>query len=169
MRAGVDTLEHGTYLDDATLATMKRQGTWYVPTLSAGVHVTEQAAKPGAYPELVRGKAMELGPQAERSVAKAHAAGVRIALGSDAGPLPHGDNAREFVELVAAGLSPAQALQAGTLHAAEALGEAATIGSLEPGKSADVVAVPGDPLADIELTRKPSFVMKAGRIYLRPD
>lgn len=169
LRAGVDTLEHGTYLDDEALATMKRQGTWYVPTLSAGVHVTEQAGKPGAYPEIVRGKAMELGPQAKRSVAKAHAAGVRIALGSDAGPLPHGDNAREFVELVAAGLTPSQALQAGTINAAEALGEEASLGTLETGKNADVVAVPGDPLADIALTRKPSFVMKAGRIYVRPD
>lgn len=169
LNAGVDTLEHGTYLDDAALATMKRQGTWYVPTLSAGIHVTEQAATPGAYPEVVRGKAMELGPQAKRSVAKAHAAGIRIALGSDAGPLPHGENAREFVELVAAGLTPAQALQAGTIDAAEALGESASLGTLEPGKSADVVAVPGDPLADIALVRKPSFVMKEGRIYARPD
>lgn len=169
LRAGVDTIEHGTYLDDEAIAAMKRQGTWYVPTVSAGAYVTEQASAPGSYPEVVRAKAAELGPQAKRSVAKAHAAGVRIALGSDAGPLPHGDNAREFVELVGAGLTPAQALQAGTVSAAEALGESASLGTLEPGKSADVVAVPGDPLADIALTGKPSFVMKEGRIHVRPD
>lgn len=169
LRAGVDTLEHGTYLDDETLATMKRQGTWYVPTISAGVHVTEQAAVPGGYPEIIRPKAAELGPQAKRSVAKAVAAGVRIAFGSDAGPLPHGDNAREFVELVAAGVTPSHALQAATINAAEALGESANLGTLDPGKSADIVAVPGDPLADIALTRKPSFVMKEGRVYLQPN
>lgn len=169
LRAGVDTLEHGTYLDDETIAMMKRQGTWYVPTASAGAYVTEQAGVPGAYPEIVRPKAAELGPQSKRTLAKADAAGVRIAFGSDAGPLPHGDNAREFVEMVAAGVSPAHALQAATVNAAEALGQSADLGTLDVGKFADIVAVPGDPLADIALTRRPSFVMKGGRIYARPD
>lgn len=169
LRAGVDTLEHGTYLDDETIATMKRQGTWYVPTASAGAYVTEQAGVPGAYPEVVRPKAVELGPQSKRTLAKADAAGVRIAFGSDAGPLPHGQNAREFVEMVAAGVSPAHALQAATANAAEALGQSADIGTLDVGKFADIVAVPGDPIADIALTRRPSFVMKDGRIYAQPD
>jgi imidazolonepropionase-like amidohydrolase len=169
LRAGVDTLEHGTYLDDETIAMMKRQGTWYVPTASAGAYVTEQAGVPGNYPEIVRPKAAELGPQSKRTLAKADAAGVRIAFGSDAGPLPHGDNAREFVEMVAAGVSPAHALQAATVNAAEALGQSAELGTLDVGKSADIVAVPGDPLANIALTRKPSFVMKEGRVYVKPD
>lgn len=169
LRAGVDTLEHGTYLDDETIAMMKRQGTWYVPTASAGAYVTEQAGVPGSYPEVVRPKAAELGPQSKRTLAKADAAGVRIAFGSDAGPLPHGDNAREFVEMVAAGVSPARALQAATINAAEALGQSAELGTLDVGKFADVVAVPGDPVADIALTRKPSFVMKEGRVYVKPD
>lgn len=169
LRAGVDTLEHGTYLDDETIAMMKRQGTWYVPTASAGAYVTEQASMPGNYPEIVRPKAAELGPQSKRTLAKADAAGVRIAFGSDAGPLPHGDNAREFVEMVAAGVSPAHALQAATVNAAEALGQSAELGTLDVGKFADIVAVPGDPLANVALTRKPSFVMKEGRVYVKPD
>lgn len=169
LRGGVDTIEHGTYLDDETIAMMRRQGTWYVATASAGAYVTEQAGVPGAYPEIVRPKAAELGPQSKRTLAKADAAGVRIAFGSDAGPLPHGDNAREFVEMVAAGVSPAHALQAATINAAEALGQGAELGTLDIGKFADIVAVPGDPVANIALTRKPSFVMKEGRVYVKPD
>jgi imidazolonepropionase-like amidohydrolase len=169
LHAGVDTLEHGTFLDSEAIATMKRQGTWYVPTAAAVAYISEQAEVPGFYPDLVRSKIAGLRAQRRLSLGGAASAGVRIAFGSDAGPLPHGDNAREFVELVAAGLSPARALQAATVHAAEALGEIATLGTLEPGKAADIVAVPGDPLADIALTRKPSFVMKAGRVHVRPD
>ncbi|MCL1634014.1 amidohydrolase family protein [Luteimonas sp. SX5] len=169
LRARVDTLEHGTFLDDEAIAMMKRQGTWYVPTAAAIAYINEQAGVPGFYPEVIRAKIGGLLAQRRLSLDKAEAAGVRIAFGSDTGPLPHGDNAREFVELVAAGLSPAQALQAATVNAAEALGESAALGSIEPGKTADIVAVPGDPLADIALTRTPSFVMKDGRVYLKPD
>lgn len=169
LRAQVDTLEHGTFLDDEAIAMMKRQGTWYVPTAAAIAYISEQAEVPGFYPDVIRTKIAGLRAQRRLSLDKAEAAGVRIAFGSDSGPLPHGDNAREFVELVAAGLSSAQALQAATVNAAEALGESAALGTIEPGKTADIVAVPGDPIADIALTRKPSFVMKDGRIYLKPD
>lgn len=169
LRAGVDTLEHGTLLDDEAVATMKRQGTVYVPTLSAAAHLAEQVARPGAYPEIVRRKIDGLEDHRRAAFDRARRAGVRIAFGSDAGPVPHGDNAREFVELVDAGLSPAQALQAATIRAAEALGEEGALGTLDPGKLADVVAVPGDPTAQIALTRTPSFVMKEGRVYLAPD
>ena len=169
LRAGVDTLEHGSLLDDEAIALMKRQGTFSVPTLSAAAYLAEQVARPGAYPEPVRRKIGGLDGQRRASFDKARRAGVRIAFGSDAGPVPHGDNAREFVELVEAGLSPVLALQAATIRAAEALGEEGTLGTLDPGKYADVVAVPGDPIADIALTRKPSFVMKEGRVYLAPD
>lgn len=169
LRAGVDTLEHGSLLDDEAIALMKRQGTFYVPTLSAAAYLAEQVERPGAYPELVRRKIEGLERQRKAAFDKARRAGVRIAFGSDAGPVPHGDNAREFVELVGAGLDPVLALQAATIRAAEALGEEAALGTLDPGKYADIVAVPGDPIADIALTRKPSFVMKEGRVYLAPD
>jgi len=125
--------------------------------------------RPGAYPEIVRRKIQGVDAQRKIAFDKARRAGVRIAFGSDAGPVPHGENAREFVELVDAGLNPAQALQAATIRAAEALGETATLGTLDPGKFADIVAVRGDPTAQIALTRTPSFVMKQGRVYLAPD
>ena len=169
LRASVDTLEHGTALDDEAIAAMKRQGTVYVPTLSAAAHLAEQVDRPGAYPEIVRRKIQGVDAQRKIAFDKARRAGVRIAFGSDAGPVPHGENAREFVELVDAGLNPAQALQAATIRAAEALGETATLGTLDPGMFADIVAVRGDPTAQIALTRTPSFVMKQGRVYLAPD
>lgn len=165
IRAGVDTIEHGTHLDAATLALMKQHGTWLVPTAGAGQHLTEQAATHGAYPEVIRRKAASIGPLALGAVAAAHRAGVRIAFGSDAGAIPHGQNAREFSALVAAGLSPVEALQAATVHAAAVLGNA-RIGTLEAGKAADIVAVRGDPTVDITLTRAPTFVMKGGRVHL---
>lgn len=168
LRAGVDTLEHGTLLDDEAIALMRRNGTWYVPTLATAVYATQMASTPGAYPEIVRQKVAGLDRFRKAAFDKAVKAGVRIAFGSDSGPLPHGQNAREFVELVNSGLRPSQALQAATVFAAEALGESDSLGTLEPGKFADIVAVPGDPLADISLTAKPSFVMKQGQVYPIP-
>jgi imidazolonepropionase-like amidohydrolase len=165
---GVDSIEHGTFMSDATIAAMKKNGTWYVATISAGVFVGEKAKEPGYYPEIVRPKALAVGPQIQATFGRAYKSGVKIAFGTDAGVFPHGLNAREFSLMVEAGMPPMEALQAATVKAAELLGESATLGSLETGKFADVVAVPGDPIADIALTQEPSFVMKAGKVYRRP-
>lgn len=165
LAAGVDSIEHGTQLDDATIATMKRQGTWYVPTLGVLDFIAERSA---TFPPVVRAKIQAANANGHASMERAQRAGLRIALGSDAGVLPHGENAREFTSLVGAGLSPMAALQAATVNAAALLGEDERLGTLEPGKFADVVAVSGDPTVDISLTRSPSFVMQGGRVVVAP-
>ena len=126
------------------------------------------AKEPGYYPEIVRPKALAVGPQIQATFGRAYKAGIKIAFGTDAGVFPHGQNAREFQLMVEAGMPPMAALQAATVKAAELLDQSAALGSLEPGKFADVVAVPGDPIADITVTQRPSFVMKAGRVYRQP-
>jgi imidazolonepropionase-like amidohydrolase len=163
LAAGVDSIEHGTQLDDQTVETMQRLGTWYVPTLAVLGHLDERSA---GLPDLVRSKLKVAKERSRAALVRAHRAGVRIALGSDAGVLPHGENAREFIALVDAGLSPMQALQAATIHAATLLGQESQLGSLEPGKLADVVAVSGDPALDIASTLSPVFVMKQGRVVV---
>ena len=164
---GVTTIEHGTYMSDEVMALMKQKGTWYVPTIYAGRFVADKAAEPGYFPEIVRPKAQRVGAQIQQTFARAYKAGVRIAFGTDMGVGPHGDNAREFLYMVEAGMPPAEALRAATVHAAEALG-VDDIGAIEPGKRADVVAVPGDPLQDIGVVLKVGFVMKDGVIYRQP-
>jgi imidazolonepropionase-like amidohydrolase len=165
IEGGVTSVEHGTYMDDEIFALMKKHGTWYVPTISAGKFVAGKAEIDGYYPEIVRVKAARIGAQIADTFAKAYKAGVKIGFGTDQGVAPHGENAKEFGFMVAAGMPAASALQAATYNAAEALG-AADLGQLAPGFRADVVAVPGDPLADIALTTKVSFVMKDGTIYV---
>ena len=165
---GVDSIEHGTYMTDEVIALMKKHGTWYVPTISAGHFVAENAKQPGYYPEIVRPKALAVGPQIQKTFAKAYAAGVKIAFGTDAGVFPHGDNAREFELMVEAGMPAIEALRAATLGAAELLGESARLGTIERGKLADLVAVDGDPLADIAATRRVAFVMKGGVVHRQP-
>jgi len=162
---GVDSIEHGTYMSDATIALMKKNATWYVATLSAGAYVAEKAKMPGYYPEIVRPKALAIGPQISETFARAWKAGVKIAFGTDASVYPHGGNAHEFVLMVNAGMPAAAALQAATARAAELLDQADDLGSLGPGRFADIVAVPGNPLEDITMMEKVSFVMKDGRIY----
>jgi imidazolonepropionase-like amidohydrolase len=160
IRAGIDSIEHGTFLDDEALRMMRERGTYLVPTLSVRSGIAESK-----FPPLVQQKADVAMKAADGMVKRALAAGVKIALGTDAAVYPHGDNALEFVLLTNDGMSPAQALQAGTSVAADLLGMKAKIGSLEPGKLADVVAVPGNPLADIKVTQSVLFVMKEGTIY----
>jgi imidazolonepropionase-like amidohydrolase len=162
---GVDSIEHGTYMSDKTIALMIRKGTWYVPTLMAGAFVADKAKTPGYYPEIVRPKARAIGPQIASTFARAWKAGVKIAFGTDAAVYPHGQNAHEFVLMVNAGMPPAAALQAATVRAAELLDQSADLGSLEAGKFADIVAVPGNPVDDIALMEKVAFVMKAGKVY----
>jgi imidazolonepropionase-like amidohydrolase len=161
---GVTSIEHGTYMDEEIFALMKKHGTWYVPTIAAGRFVAEKAKVPGYFPEIVRPKAERIGALMQQTFSKAHKAGVKIAFGTDMGVGPHGDNALEFGYMVEGGMPPAQALQAATYLAAQVL-QVTDIGQIEPGLRADIVAVQGNPIEDIALTRKVAFVMKDGVVY----
>ncbi len=161
---GVDSIEHGTFMNDEDMKLMKEHGTWYVPTIIAGQFVMGKA-KEGWYPPQVARKAMEVGPIIMGTAGKAYKAGVKIAFGTDAGVYPHGENAKEFEYMVQAGMPPMFTIQAATLHAAQLLKHDKDFGSIEAGKYADVVAVPGNPLDDIKLMQKVNFVMKAGVVY----
>ncbi|MBL8516743.1 MAG: amidohydrolase family protein [Betaproteobacteria bacterium] len=165
IRAGVQTIEHGTYLDDEAMALMKEKGTWYVPTISAGRFVADKAKEGGYFPEIIRAKAEAIGPQIQGTFAKAYKAGVKIAFGTDSGVSPHGDNAKEFGYMVEAGMPALEALRAATLSAATVMGMEKQLGTLEAGKLADVIAVPGDPSKDINVMTKVEFVMKDGVVY----
>jgi imidazolonepropionase-like amidohydrolase len=162
---GVDSIEHGTFMDDADMKLMKEHGTWYVPTIIAGKYVEEMAAKPGYYPPQVAAKARQVGPVILATAARAYKAGVRIAFGTDAAVYPHGQNAKEFAYMVQAGMPPMYVLQAATTHAAELLHRSKELGRIAPGRGADVIAVPGNPLEDITAMQRVSFVMKDGVVY----
>lgn len=168
VKAGVDSIEHGTFMNRELMELMKKAGTHYVPTISAGKWVYEQAQKPGVYPDVVRDKALAIGPQIQKTFAEAHRAGVRVMFGTDAGVFPHGQNAREFQYMVEAGMPAMEAIQAATIVPARFLKIDDRLGSVETGKTADLIAVPGDPLADITLLQRVSFVMKDGVIYSEP-
>jgi len=165
VKAGVDSIEHGTFLTEATLRKMKKKGVYLVPTLFAGEWVGEKADN---YPPPVAVKARAAAAQMQATFAAAVKIGVPIAFGTDAGVEPHGRNAREFSLMVKNGMTPVQALLAATRNAADLLGVADETGSLAPGKAADVIAVAGNPLADIAATEHVVFVMKAGKIYRKP-
>jgi imidazolonepropionase-like amidohydrolase len=163
--AGVASIEHGTYMDDEVMRLMKKNGTYYVPTILAGNWVAEKAKIDGFFPELVRPKAAAIGPIINETFAKAYKAGVPIVFGTDTGVSAHGDNAQEFALMVQGGMPPMEAIQSATSVAARFLGISDTHGSLEGGKLADIIAVPGDPLADIRQMERVTFVMKRGKIY----
>lgn len=167
VRAGVRSIEHGTYMDDETIRLMKQQGTYYVPTIMAGKWVAEKSKVEGYFPDVVRPKAAAIGPKIQSTFAKAHSAGVKIAFGTDTGVSAHGDNAKEFEYMVEAGMSPMAAIRSATVVTAELL-ETDRLGVIEAGKLADIVAVKGDPIADITILQDMSFVMKGGEIFLRP-
>ena len=160
IRAGIDSIEHGTFLDDEALKMMQARGVYLVPTLTVRVGLAESK-----FPPLVQAKSDRAVAQQDAMVRRALALGVKIALGTDAAVYPHGENAREFALLVADGMSPAQALRAGTSVAADLLGVADRTGALKPGMAADIVAVPGNPFDDIKVTQSVVFVMKDGVIY----
>ena len=164
---GVTTIEHGTYMTDEVMSLMKQKGTWYIPTISAGRFVAEKAKQDGYFPEVVRPKAARIGALIQQTAEKAYKSGVKIAFGTDMGVGPHGDNAREFLYMVEAGIPAAVALQAATIRAAEVLG-ADDQGVIEAGKRADIVAVPGNPVQDIGTVMKVDFVMKDGKVYRQP-
>jgi len=169
VEAGIDSIEHGTYMTDEVIALMKQRGTYYVPTIYAGRFVADKSKIDGYFPAVVRPKAAAIGPLIQATFQRAYQAGVKIAFGTDQGVGPHGDNAREFIYMTeAGGMPPMVAFKAATIEAAKLLGVEKDTGTLEPGKYADLVALPGDPLADITLVLKPSFVMKGGVIYKQP-
>lgn len=163
--AGVDSIEHGTYLDDDTARLMKQRGTYLVPTLMAGREVVEKAKIPGYFPSAVVAKALAVGAIMGPHLRRAHDAGVKIAFGTDSAVSPHGWNAREFGLMVQNGLSPVEAIEAATVNAADLLGVSKDVGSIAPGKSADLVAVDGDPTQDVTRLEHVVFVMKAGAVY----
>ena len=164
---GVDSIEHGTFMDGEDMKLMKEHGTWYVPTITAGDFVAHKANVPGYYPPQVAAKAAAIGPLMLGAAGRAYRAGVKIAFGTDAGVYPHGENAREFELMVQAGMPPLFAIQAATVHAAQLLKHDKDLGSVTAGKLADVVAVVGNPLDNISLLKQMSFVMKEGVIYKR--
>jgi len=168
LRGGVDSIEHGTYMDDEAIALFKKTGAWYVPTISAGRFVGEKSKEPDYYSPLVRPKAAAIGPLIQSTFGRAYKAGVKIAFGTDAGVFPHGDNAKEFAYMVEAGMPPLAAIRSATLSAAVLLDQSATLGRVEPGYTADLIAVQGNPLADISQLQNMVFVMKDGVVYRKP-
>ena len=165
VRAGVSSIEHGTYMDDETMALMKQHGTYFVPTIIAGKSVADSAKKPGYFPPLVTPKALAIGPKIQGTFAKAYKAGVKIAFGTDAGVYAHGRNWLEFVYMNEAGMPALETIRAATLHAADLLGASDILGCIEKGKLADIIAVNGNPATDLSSMSKVKFVMKNGVVY----
>ena len=166
--AGVDSIEHGTLMDSEGMKLMRDRGTYYVPTLLAGAWVANKASIDGFFPELVRPKALEIGPQLKTTFSKAYQAGVKIAFGTDTGVSSHGKNAEEFYEMVNAGMPEIQAILSATKEASILLGHNATLGSITVGKFADIIAVSENPLENIRILEAIDFVMKDGDIYKSP-
>lgn len=166
IRAGIDSIEHGSFLDDEALDMMKARGTYFVPTLMAAQGLKERISD-GYVPPAIEAKARAAMAALDATVRKAIARNVKIAVGTDAAVYPHGRNAGELVRLVELGMSPAAALRAATSVDADLLGVAARTGTLETGKLADIVACPGNPLDDIRQVEKIRFVMKDGVVFRR--
>jgi len=167
IRGGVDSIEHGTFMDDEGIRLMKEHGTFYVPTLTAAKWVNDMAQDPTFFPEVIRPKALEVGPQIRKTLAKAYKAGVKVMFGTDSGVSPHGSNAQEFALMVEAGMPPMQAIRAATSVPAKFFGLNDT-GSIEVGKLAELTGVPGDPLGDISVLQRVVFVMKDNTVYKAP-
>ncbi len=161
---GVNSIEHGTYMNDEVIELMKQKGTYLVPTIIAGKSSADSAKKPGYYPEVVRVKALVVGNYIQATFAKAYKAGVKIAFGTDAGVYAHGKNWMEFVYMTEAGMPILEAIRAATLSASDLLGDD-RLGVIEKDKLADIVAVDGDPVKDVSSMGKVTFVMKNGTVY----
>jgi imidazolonepropionase-like amidohydrolase len=162
---GVDSIEHGTFMDADDMKLMVEHGTYYVPTIIAGDFVARQAKVPGYYPPQVAAKALAIGPMIQATAGRAYKAHVKIAFGTDAAVYPHGENAHEFELMVGAGMPTMYVIQTATVNAAQLLRRDKDLGSIAAGKIADVVAVPGNPIDDISLMKRVSFVMKDGVVY----
>lgn len=165
VRAGITSIEHGTFMDDETISLMKQHGTWLVPTITAGKSTADSAKIPGYYSDIVTPKALSVGPKIQAMFTKAYKAGVKIAFGTDAGVFAHGRNWKEFVYMAEGGMPPMETIQSATLHAADLLGVTDILGVIEKGKLADIVAVAGDPIKDINAMQNVHFVMKDGIVY----
>ncbi|MFC3122556.1 metal-dependent hydrolase family protein [Agaribacter flavus] len=166
--AGVDSIEHGTYMDKEIIKLMRKHDVYYVPTILAGNFVAEKAKIDGFFPAIVRPKAAAIGPLIQKTFAKAHENGVLIAFGTDSGVSAHGDNGKEFSLMVEAGMSEMDAILSATINAAKLLKIQDILGTLEAGKLADMVAVKGNPIDDITLLQNIDFVMKDGKVYKQP-
>tara|TARA_B100001093_G_scaffold135414_1_gene127908 strand:+ start:1684 stop:2964 length:1281 start_codon:yes stop_codon:yes gene_type:complete len=164
--AGVDSVEHGTFMTEEIMDLMIKNGTYYVPTISAGEWVAQKAEIDNFFPEIVRPKAASVGPQIGSTFAKAYKRGVKIAFGTDVGVQGHGTNWKEFVYMTQYGMSPIDALVSATLETAKLLGESDTLGSISVGKIADIIAVSGDPIIDMNSMKDVIFVMKEGKVYV---
>ncbi len=164
LRAGIDSIEHGTYLDAESIALFKESGAVLVPTVLAGATVTGWTNEPWL-PAPSRAKAAQVGPLMLEMLRRAHEGGVTVAFGTDTGVSRHGDNAKEFALMVEAGFTPEEAIRSATVVASEHLEMANDIGTLEPGKYADLIAVTKDPLKDISVLEAVDFVMKGGEVY----
>jgi imidazolonepropionase-like amidohydrolase len=166
LAAGADSIEHGTMLDDASIKLFKQSGAYYVPTLSTvNGYIERLAANPNAYPPDVLAKVKWRIEVTGKSLEKAYPAGVKIAFGTDAGVSKHGRNADEFELMVKHGMPAGAAIEAATVNAAKLLGVDAEVGSLEPGKAADIIAVSGDPTRDVTVLKAVNFVMKDGVVH----
>lgn len=165
IKAGVTSIEHGSLMDDEAIELFKKHGTWYVPTIIAGRSTADSAKIPGYYSAIVTPKALSIGPKIQATFAKAYKAGVKIAFGTDAGVFMHGKNWKEFVYMVEAGMPALETIRTATISGAELLGITDILGTIEKGKLADIIAVNGDPLADINVMEKVGFVMKGGVIF----
>src|SRR5580700_1883767 len=165
IRAGVTSIEHGTFMDDEAIGLFKKYGTWYVPTIIAGKSVADSAKKPGYFPPVITTKALLVGPIIQGTFAKAYKAGVKIAFGTDAGVYAHGKNWMEFIYMTEVGMPAMEAIKCATVNGAELIGISDKAGTIEPGKWADIVAVEGDPTQDIHAMGQVRFVMKEGVVY----
>ena len=163
--AGINSIEHGTYMDQEVMDLMKARGTYYVPTIMAGDWVAKKAKIPNFFPALVKPKAEKIGPQIQSTFAMAYKAGVKIAFGTDSGVSAHGDNWQEFILMTDAGMSNKDALKSATIETAKLLRVEDKLGQIKPGMLADIIAVQNDPLRDISTVKNVSFVMKDGVIY----
>jgi imidazolonepropionase-like amidohydrolase len=164
IRVGVDSIEHGTMLDEETMALFRKHGAYLVPTLLAGKTVADMAKVPGHLHPTVQVKAADLGPRMLDMARRAFKGGVKMAFGTDSGVSKHGDNAKEFALLVEAGVPPGEAILMATKHASELLGAADRIGSVQTGRFADLIAVAGDPIRDVTELERVRFVMKGGQV-----
>jgi imidazolonepropionase-like amidohydrolase len=162
---GIKTIEHGTFMSSETMELMKKYDVYLVPTITAGKSVAENAKVTGFYPEMVRVKALEVGPQIQATFAKAYKSGVKIAFGTDAGVFPHGINAKEFTYMVEAGMPAIAAIQSATITNAKLLGMETEIGQIKENFIADIIAVDENPIDKITTLETVIFVMKDGKIY----
>ena len=165
IRAGVHSIEHGTIMDGEVLALMKKYGTYYIPTISAGMFVAAKAKEQGYYPQIIVPKALEIGPRLLNTFTTAYKFGIKIAFGTDSGVSYHGENAKEFLYMVKGGMSEMEAIRSATVVASELLGIDDKLGTIESGKIADIIAVTGNPFKDITSLQSVVFVMKDGIIY----